>query len=144
LPLEKRVECICLCLGSLCCAQLCLRAGGIHYLFPRAAGKLVFLSHSCENCFWYKHTRVALQGSQECSLNSCAWNHVAIMVGSPPLCLFNPCCCSLFRTHVQSTCFMFSLLHSCIVPPILNHCNLLSQLAAEMRMFKGKILSVSN
>lgn len=113
----------------------------IHYLLPRAAGKLVFHSHSCENCFWYLCTSVGLWGSQECSLNSCAWNDVAVLVGSPPLSLSNPCCSSLFPTHAQSTCFMFSLLHSWILPPVLNQFNLLSQLVAEMTIFKGKILS---
>lgn len=90
------------------------------YLLPRAAGKLVFHSHSCENCFWYLCTSMRLRGSQECSLNSCAWNDVAILVGSPPLSRSTPCCSSLFPTHAQSTCFMFSLLHSCILPSVLN------------------------
>ena len=58
---------------------------------------------------WYLCTSMGLRGSQECSLNSCAWNNVAILVGSPPLSLSNPCCSSLFPTHAQSTCFTFSL-----------------------------------
>lgn len=112
-----RVECI----GSLCCTKLCLVGWGAlnMYLLPRAAGKLVFHSCFCENCFWYPYSSVGLWGSQECSLSSCAWNGV-ILVGSPPLSLSSPCCSSLFSTHAQSTCFVFPLLNSCFLASVLN------------------------
>lgn len=129
-----------------CVVPSCVLGAGvfwIHYLLPRAAGKLIFHSHSCGNCFWYLCTSVGLRGSQECSLNSCAWNDVAILVGSPPLSLSSPCCSSLFCTHVQSTSFTFSPLHSCILPSVLNQFDLSRLIGCWMPMFKGKILSVS-
>lgn len=100
-----------LCLGSLCCTQLCLGGGGtlIQYLLPRAAGKLVFHSSSCENCFYYLSTILGLWGSWERSLNSCDLNDVAILVGSPSPVLSNPCCSSLFPIYAHSPCFIFSL-----------------------------------
>lgn len=111
-----------LCIGSLCCAKLCLGGWGAPntYLLPKAAEKLIFHSHFCENCFWYPYSSVGLWGSQECSLSSCAWNDVVILVGSPPLSLSSPCCSSLFSAHAQSTCFMFPLLHSCFLASVLN------------------------
>lgn len=82
------------------------------YLLPNAAGKLIFYSHFCENCFWYPYSSVGLWGSQECSLSSCAWNGVVIVAGSPPLSLPSLCCSSLFSTHALSACFVLPLLHS--------------------------------
>ncbi|RLW09993.1 hypothetical protein DV515_00002092 [Chloebia gouldiae] len=58
-----RVECI----GSLCCTKLCLVDWGAlnTYLLPRAAGKLIFHSCFCENCFWYPYSSLNQEEEEE-------------------------------------------------------------------------------